>query len=110
MMSDSEQKWCEHVIKVLTSARYSEKSKFFMVPVETVLEPSQWIEYRAIVATPRDLGTIRDQLSAKNTFTSVDDFVEAVKLCFTNAILFNKSRYPIVANVAESLLKVKLIF
>ena len=107
MLSESDLKWCQKLLITLGSARNRNKSMFFNGPVIEALPPGDWEVYKSVVAQPKDLRTMSEDLAA-GKYSSVDDFIADAVLCFDNAVLFNKQRFPHVASAAESLKKVRV--
>jgi hypothetical protein len=72
-----------------------------------VLSPDEWLEYKKIIDVKdcRDLVSIKDNID-NNRYSSVSQFETDVRLCFTNAIKFNETRYLYVAEAAAKLLDV----
>jgi hypothetical protein len=104
-MQATERERCRKVLDNICSAKNSEKSKYFLVPVATVLDPQELAVYRSEISEPRDLGTIGVDLDA-NKYRSASAFLDDINLCLDNAIAFNKTRYVHVANSATALKKV----
>lgn len=94
---------CKKILNLILSSKYSEKSKFFLVPVVSVLDPSEVPVYLNEIKNPRDLGTIREQLEGQQHYQSASSFIDDVNLCFDNAIAYNSSRYTHIADIAVSL-------
>ena len=104
-MQPAERERCRKVLDSLCSAKNNEKSKYFLVPVATVLDPQELAIYKSEIPEPRDLGTIGLDLDS-NKYRSASAFVDDINLCLDNAVTFNKTRYIHVANSAAALKKV----
>ena len=102
-MQPAEYTACKKILNLILSSKYSEKSKFFLVPVVSVLDPVEVPIYLNEIKNPRDLGTIREQLEGLQHYQSAASFIEDVNLCFDNAIAYNASRYTHIADIATSL-------
>jgi hypothetical protein len=64
----------------------------FLAPVDPVALNIP--EYPLIVRNPMDLGTVRNDLRSKK-FANLFEFMEAIRLTFDNAMLFNPPAHPI---------------
>jgi hypothetical protein len=64
----------------------------FLAPVDPVALNIP--EYPLIIKNPMDLGTVRNNLRSKK-YTNLFEFVEAIRLTFNNAMLFNPPAHPI---------------
>ena len=77
----------------------------FRDPVIDALDPGESKdEYRRIVKQPMDLKTLESNVKNKR-YETPKDFYRDFRLIFENAILFNESRYPLLAAIASYLLK-----
>jgi len=62
----------------------------FMFPVNT----KQFPTYKKVIKTPMDINTIKTKLE-KNNYKFRDEFVDDVRLIFTNCELFNEDDSPV---------------
>lgn len=82
----AELRFCNQVIKELTSKKHFAINFPFLQPVDPVALNIP--NYHEIVKTPMDLGTIQTNL-ANNQYENGDEFHRDVKLVFSNCYLFN---------------------
>lgn len=67
----------------------------FVQPVDAAL--LELDDYHAVVARPMDLGTIELKLREPVQYTCLDEFVEDVRLVWSNARLYNPPSVPVAA-------------
>jgi hypothetical protein len=105
-MQSDQKKSCVAILKSLEK-KYAEEYSYFCAHVRDVLSPDEWLEYKKIIDVKdcRDLVSIKDNID-NNRYSSVSQFETDVRLCFTNAIKFNETRYLYVADAATKLLDV----
>jgi len=96
-------KTLELCLKILTQLMEDIKAPPFNAPVDP--DKLGIPEYRVIIRTPMDLGTIKSNLSkSRNRYKNLRDFAAKVRLVFDNARTFNQSGSAIY-NDAEYLSK-----
>ncbi|GEQ67532.1 hypothetical protein JCM33374_g1197 [Metschnikowia sp. JCM 33374] len=82
----AELRFCNQVIRELTSKKHFNVNFPFLQPVDPIALNIP--NYTEVVKTPMDLGTIQTKL-ANNQYENGDDFEKDVRLVFTNCYLFN---------------------
>lgn len=82
----AELRYCNQVIKELTSKKHYNINFPFLQPVDPVALGIP--KYTEVVKEPMDLGTIQTKL-ANNQYENGDEFERDVRLVFTNCYLFN---------------------
>lgn len=82
----AELRFCNQVIRELTSKKHFNVNFPFLQPVDPVALNIP--NYTEVVKTPMDLGTIQTKL-ANNQYENGDDFEKDVRLVFHNCYLFN---------------------
>lgn len=88
-MTPNRQKYCMTVLRQL---KRSKDAAPFMQPVDPV--KLQIPDYFKIVTDPQDLGTIENKLK-KNEYTSIDGFIDAIQLVWSNCQRYNGPEAPI---------------
>jgi hypothetical protein len=69
---------------------YKLNTRPFLYPVNT----KQFPTYKKIIKTPMDLATIKKKLDA-SMYKSREEFVDDVRLIFTNCEMFNEDDSPV---------------
>lgn len=72
--------------QILTRLRKDKRSVWFNAPVE--VERLGLHDYHAVIKSPMDLGTVRENLAA-GRYASHDAFADDVRLTFSNALRYN---------------------
>jgi hypothetical protein len=72
--------------QILTRLRKDKRSVWFNAPVE--VDRLGLHDYHAVIASPMDLGTVKDNLAA-GRYASHGDFAADVRLTFSNALRYN---------------------
>ncbi|CDK27718.1 unnamed protein product [Kuraishia capsulata CBS 1993] len=88
----TELRYCQQVLKELTSKKHESFSYPFLVPVDPVALDCP--TYFKIVEEPMDLGTVQTKLS-NNEYENGDDFERDVRLVFSNCYAFNPEGSPV---------------
>ena len=104
-MQSTHQENCLLILNSLLSDKYSDKIKYFLLPVKETIEDNEWQLYQSIIKSPRDINSILKNIQS-NKYSSISSFSKDVELCFENAIKYNKTRYKHVYQAAVLLLKV----
>ncbi|KIX05307.1 uncharacterized protein Z518_06179 [Rhinocladiella mackenziei CBS 650.93] len=79
-------KFCNEVLKELTSPKYWQINQYFTHPVDPVALNIP--TYFQIIKKPMDLGTVKQKLD-NNVYEKAKDFEEDVRLIFKNCYKFN---------------------
>ncbi|KAK9317460.1 Bromodomain-containing protein [Lipomyces starkeyi] len=90
----AELKFCQTVLKELTSKKYESFSFPFLQPVDPVALNCP--NYFKVIKKPMDLSTIQQKLNT-NQYESGEEFEEDVRLMFRNCYKFNPDGSPVNA-------------
>ncbi len=88
----AELKYCNIIIKELTSKKHDSYSFPFLVPVDPVAAEAP--NYFDVIKHPMDLGTINNKLT-NGEYNTAEEFEDDVRLVFTNCYAFNPEGTPV---------------
>lgn len=88
----AELRFCNQVLKELTSKKHQDYSYPFLQPVDPVALGCP--EYFDVIQHPMDLSTIQDKLN-RNIYENSDEFVADIRLMFNNCYRFNPAGTPV---------------
>jgi len=87
-------KACNEILKEILGKKHATYAWPFYKPVDTTLP--DLIDYKKIIKTPMDLGTIKVKMDSRE-YSSHLDFAADVRLIFTNCYKYNPPDHEVVA-------------
>merc|ERR1712018_670347 len=87
-------KACNEILKDLLSKKHAAYAWPFYKPVDTTM--LELHDYRKIIKTPMDLGTIKNKMEGRDYHSHLD-FASDMRLIFTNCYKYNPPDHDVVA-------------